>query len=178
MCIFAAKTAKYMIKIVVSDEKLKAAAEAGMDEFMGVFVDAIQDAIGDELTAENMSELNSDQITLVAYHMLREEVMDGGFVQLIHNGYGSFFFHNPFAKAMRQWGIPELAKLMNKARKLYTEHHEEIERDCTEDDFMALFERFPKFDDLDDEFVEAEEEWTEAVALYIDNNIEKFAVVE
>lgn len=40
---------------------------------------------------------------------------------------------------------------------------------------MALFERFPRFDDLDDSFVENEEEWTAAVAAYIDNHIERFA---
>jgi hypothetical protein len=31
---------------------------------------------------------------------------------------------------------------------------------------------------MDDEFVEKEEEWTEQIARYIDNNIEKFAVIQ
>jgi hypothetical protein len=43
---------------------------------------------------------------------------------------------------------------------------------------MALFERFPEFDDLDDQFVENEEAWTEEIAHYIDDNLEKFAVIE
>ena len=42
---------------------------------------------------------------------------------------------------------------------------------------MALFEQYPMFDDLDDEFVEMEEEVTELVARYIDENIENFATV-
>ena len=49
------------------------AAEEGMDAFVGVFTNAIYDSIG-QLTAETMGELNSDQITLLAYQTLRDEV--------------------------------------------------------------------------------------------------------
>lgn len=158
---------------------LRKAAGEGMDAFVGAFVTAIKEAIGGELTSETMSELNSDQITLLAWDVLHEEVMDGGFVQLIHNGYGTFIFKNPFAKALKQlWGMHELSKLIYDAHTLYAKYHEQIKRDCTDDEFMAMFEQFPEFDDMDDEFVEKEEEWTEQIARYIDENIEKFAVIQ
>ena len=166
-----------MVEVRVEDNALRQAAEQGMDEFVGVFVDAINDAIGGELTAESMAQLNSDQITLLAWDVLHEEVMDGGFVQLIHNGYGPFIFKNPFAKAVKLWGMRELSKLVYDAHTLYVKYHEPLEKDCTDDEFMALFEQFPEFDDMDDEFVEKEEAWTEAIARYIDENIEKFASV-
>ena len=54
------------------------------------------------ISADNMGELNSDQITLLGYLMLRDSVMDGGFVELIHNGLGEFIFFNPFGKAVRE----------------------------------------------------------------------------
>ena len=126
-----------MKQVTIQDATLQKAATEGMDAFVGAFVVAIKETIGGELTADTLSELNSDQITLLAWDTLHQEVMDGGFV-----------------------------------------HHEQIERDCTDDEFMALFEQFPEFDDLDDEFVEREEEWTEQVAHYIDEHIEKFANVE
>ena len=91
-----------MVNVVVKEQNLISAANEGMDAFIEVFVDAIKDAIGGELTATNMAELNASQITLLAYHTLREEVMDGGFIQLIHNGYGGFIFLNPFAAMMRR----------------------------------------------------------------------------
>ena len=149
-----------------------------MDAFVGCFVGAIKEAIGGELTAETMAELNSDQVTLLAWDVLHEEVMDGGFVQLIHNGYGPFIFKNPLAKALKLWGLRELSKLIYSAHTLYIKYGEQIERDCTDDEFMALFEQFPEFDDLDDTFVEEEENWTADIAHYIDENIERFANVE
>lgn len=162
----------------VKDSDLRNAASAGMDEFLKVFTDAIMASVGGELTADTMAELNSDQITLLAYDILHNEVMDGGFVQLIYNGYGSFLFRNPFAKAIKGWGIDELASLVKKAGKLYFKYKNEIERECTDDEFMAMFEQYPEFDDLDDLFVENEETWTGMVACYVDEYIERFVTVE
>ena len=167
-----------MIEVKVKDAALREAAMQDMDAFLGVFVDATMEAIGGELTAETMAQLNASQITLLAYNILHEEVMDGGFVQLIHNGYGGFIFDNPFAKVMRDWGLRDLAKMLFAVRKLYKEYGAAIQRVCDDDEFMAMFEQYPEFDDYDDEFVENEEEWTEAVAHYVDEHIEQFATIE
>ncbi len=156
---------------------MQAAAEDGPDQYLKVITDAIMRSIGDELTPKTMSELNSDQITLVAYSILHSEVMDGGFVQLIYNGYGQFFFFNPFAKAVKGWGLEKLATLINRGGRLYRKHRREIEIECSDDEFMEMFERFPMFDDLDDIFVENEEEWTEKVSEYVRAHIERFAEI-
>ena len=167
-----------MKQVTVKDAQLRRVAEEGMDAFVKVFVDAALSAVGGQLTAETLSELNSDQLTLLAWDTLHKEVMDGGFVQLIHNGYGPFIFKNPFAKAVRQWGLRDLSKLVYNAHTLYAQHHEALERDCTDEEFMALFEQYPEFDDLDDEFVEQEEAWTAEIARYVDDHLDRFAVVE
>ena len=167
-----------MKEVIVKDAALQQAAEEGMDAFLQVFVKAIYDAIGGNLTAENMGELNTDQLTLLAWDTLHQEVMDGGFVQLIHNGYGPFIFKNPVAKVLRLWEMRELSKLIYDAHTLWLKHRDIIEKDCTDEEFMALFEQFPDFDDLDDQFVEYEEEWTEDIAHYIDDHLEKFATIQ
>ena len=167
-----------MKEVIISDARLEQAAQQGMDAFVGVFVDSIRQAIGGELTAETMAELNSDQITLLAWDMLHSEVMDGGFVQLIHNGLGPFIFKNPFAKAVRLWGLRDLSKMIYEVHTLWLKYREELEKDCSDEEFMALFERFPEFDDYDDEFVENEEAWTDDIAHYIDDNLEKFATIK
>jgi len=167
-----------MKEVTVKDSALQQAATEGMDAFIRVFTNGIRDAIGGELTAETMAELNADQITLLAWEMLHEEVMDGGFVQLIHNGLGPFIFKNPFAKAVRQWGLRDLSKLVYEAHTLWLKYREEIEKDCSEEEFMAMFERYPEFDDLDDMFIENEEVWTDDIAHYIDDNLEKFATIQ
>jgi hypothetical protein len=167
-----------MTEIIIKDDILQHAAEEGMDAFVDVFTNAILDSIDGQLTAENMSQLNSDQITLLAFHYLHEEVMDGGFVQLIHNGLGAFIYMNPTDKAFREWGIQELFKIINKSHRLYAKYHEDIEKDCSDEDFMAMFEQYAEFDDFDDEFVENEEMFVAKVAHYIDEHIDNFAKIE
>ena len=167
-----------MIQITIKDQDLSRAALEGMDEFLGVFIRALREAIGGELTNENITELNADQVTLLCWDTLHEEVMDGGFIQLIHNGYGPLIFKNPFAKALnKMWGMRELSKRLYEVHTLWLQSREELERDCTDEEFMALFELHPEFDDYDDWFVENEEELTGQVARYVDNNIEKFATI-
>lgn len=166
-----------MIDIYVEDASLAQAAQKGADDFLKTVTLAVRDAIGGTLTADNMSSLNASQITLLAYDILREEVLDGGFVQLIHNGYGGFIFLNPVAKILKMWGLTDLAKILFRGRKLYYEHHEAIERDCTDEEFMALFEQHPEFDDMDDAFVEHEEDWTTGMAEYVDEHLNDFVKV-
>ena len=167
-----------MKQIIVKDSDLSQAALEGMDAFVQVFIDAIREAIGGEPTAETLGELNADQVTLLCWDTLHTEVMDGGFIQLIHNGYGPFIFKNPFAKALnKMWGMRDLSKMIYEVHTLWLENREALERDCTDDEFMALFEQYPQFDDYDDKFVETEEEWTEQIAHYIDDNLEIFATI-
>lgn len=166
-----------MIDVKVKSQFLADAAAEGSDAFLQAVTDAVKTAAGGRLTAEVMAELSVAQTTLWAYSVLREEVMDGGFVQLIYNGYGGFMFENPFARVLKMWGLQALGKLIYEARKLYFVHQAEIERECTDEEFMALFERFPDFDDLDDDFIEHEEEWSEAIAFYVDEHLDDFVKV-
>lgn len=167
-----------MIQITVKDSDLSRAALEGMDAFLGVFIAAIREAIGGEPTAETLQQLNADQVTLLCWDTLHNEVMEGGFIQLIHNGYGPFIFKNPFAKALNKlWGMRQLSKMLYEVHTLWLQTRESIEKDCTDDEFMALYEQYPQFDDYDDMFLENEEEWTGQIAHYVDNNIEKFATI-
>ena len=162
------------MKIKVHDAALAAAAQEGMDAFIQVVVDAAKEFVGGEMTQDTLQILPPDHITLWAYVMLRDELCDGGFIQLIHNGYGPFFFLNPFAKAMRLWGLKDFSKFLYRARELYEEHHEALEREMTDEEFMALYEQYPEFDDLDDEFISQEEDITGQIATYLDDHLLEF----
>ena len=164
--------------VKIKEQDVVAAAQEGSAVFVELFADRTLQTIGGELTAETMASLSADQITLLAYQTLRSEVMEGGFIQLIHNGYGPFIFLNPFAKAMRLWGAHEFSKLVYEGRRLYEKYAEPLTRDCTDEEFMALYEQFEEFDELDDNFIEMEEEVTDMVAHYIDEHIADFAVIE
>ena len=72
----------------------------------------------------------------------------------------------------------EPSKLIYEAHTLWLKHREVIEQDLDEVAFMALFEQFPDFDNLDDQFVEHEEEWVEDIAHYVDDHLDRFVKIE
>lgn len=166
-----------MLEVYVDDEALQKAASEGMDEFITLIHDRIMDAIHGEITPETMSQMNADQITLLAYVILRDEVMNGGFIQLIVNGYGSFIYLNPFAAAMKAWGIDGLRKIISQSHKYYAKNRAALEQDFTMEAFHALYEQYPEFDDFDDAFIENEEDFTADVATYVDEHIDQFVKI-
>lgn len=163
--------------ITVSDVALRRAAEEGMDEFLKVFTDKYLEVTGGKVNAEAMSLLNGYQHTLLGYRVFCEEVSEGGFVQLIQNGYGPYIFLNPFAKAMRLMGVKKFSKLIYEAREVYDAHRKDLERECNDDEFMAMYEQYEVFDELEEQFMEMEEEVTAIVANYVDGHLGFFAQV-
>lgn len=163
--------------ITINDSELADAALSGMDEFLQVFIEAYLKEIGGNLDADNMHLLNGDQHTLLAWHFFSTEMRDGGFVQLIQNGYGGYIFGNPFAKAIKQFGATDLAKLIYKAKEIYDANKEALEKETTEEEFNALYVDFEVFDDLEEIYFEIEEQQTAIIASYVDENIQKFGTI-
>lgn len=167
-----------MNQITVSDADLRKGVEEGMDAFLKVFIDKYLEVTGGKINADTMLLLNGYQHTLLGYHFFREEVMEGGFVQLIQNGYGPYIFDNPFAKAMRMFGAKEFSKLIYEAKKIYDAHRADLEKECTEEEFMAMYEQYEAFDDLEEQYMEEEEQITAQIATYVDEHLDSFAQVQ
>lgn len=163
--------------IQIHESKLIEAAEKGMDEFLKLFTDAYLEALGGDITADNMDRLNGYQHTLLALRFFTEEINEGGFVQLIQNGYGGYLFNNPVAKALRLMGAKGLSKILYKAKEIYNAHQEELERETTEEEFMAMYVDFEQFDELEEKFFYIEEEELALIAHYVDDNLEDFAEI-
>ena len=163
--------------IAVTDKALQAAAQKGTYEFIRVFTSEYQKVLGGDPTAEKMGLLSGEQHTLLAYTIFHDEVIEGGFCQLIQNGYGAYIFDNPFAKVMRLWGAESFSKLVYAAKKIYDAHRQELERERTEEEFMAMYETFEAFDTLEEDYGEMEEEVTDTIAHYVDEHPELFAEI-
>jgi hypothetical protein len=163
--------------IEIGEKALKDAAGNGMESFMRIFVSKYKEVIGDNPKSENMLLLNDSQHTLLAYMFFRDEMLEGGCCQLIQNGYGGYIFDNPFAKEMRLWGLLDFSKLLYQAKKIYDAHRGDLEKERSDEEFMAMYEQYEEFDDLDDAFVEKEHDITELIARYVDEHIEDFAKI-
>ena len=63
------------MKPVVKEESIIKAANEGMDEFINLVADALLESVGGSLDATTMQQLNADQLTVIAYIWMRNEVI-------------------------------------------------------------------------------------------------------
>lgn len=149
-------------------------AKLRMRKFIEDLTDGYKKTLEGEPGPENMHLLTGEQHALLSYRILSDEIMEGGFCQLIQNGYGPYIFDNPFAKAMRLFGAKYLSKLLYKAKEIYDANREDLERERTDDEFMAMYEQYEAFDDLEEEFFLMEEATTIEIAEYVEANFSLF----
>ena len=51
---------------------------------------------------------------------------------------------------MRLWRVGDLSKLVYAAKKVYDSHRDDLERERTDEEFMAMYEQYEAFDELED----------------------------
>jgi len=160
----------------IAKETLDAAWERGSRDYIYAITDAYLQHLDGGLTEYNMDALNANQHALLAYRYILDEVMEGGWIQLIQNGLGNYVLAGPFAMLMKkQWGLEEFGKYIYKVRKEYLAHKKELEAPMSDEEFMALYEQYETMNELGDAFLDDfEEQVTPSVADYVRQNEESF----
>ncbi len=163
-------------KFQITQEELDAAWNASPLDYIEAITDAYLNTLDGQLTEYNMDVLTANQHTLLAYRYILDEVMEGGFIQLIQNGYGPYVLDGPFAMMMKKhWELVDFGKFMYEVKKEYHLHKAELEADLNEEQFMALYEQQEKMNELGDEFLDKYQEIvTPSIADYVRKNEEKF----
>ncbi len=158
----------------IEQQKIETAKSQGSFQLIKVVTDAYLDEINNDFSAEKMSQFNFEQHTLLAYRFFVDEINEGGFIQLIQNGYGAYIFENPFAKSLKLFGAKELSKIIYKAKEIYDTHKTDLQKETTDEEFMAMYVDYEPFDDLEEQFFMIEEQQTDLIAHYVSTHLDKF----
>ena len=154
--------------------------------FIQWLTDGYLAAVGGALTAENMDVLSDAQHAVLCYRYLLDEVMEGGFIQLIQNGYAPYVLDGPFPMMVKkEWGtlvgdgekvMRDFSKLLYEAKKEWHRHEDAFDADMSDEDFMALYEQLEELNELGDDFLDDHQEVvTPLVAQMVMNNINMYA---
>ncbi|MCQ2112861.1 MAG: DMP19 family protein [Bacteroidaceae bacterium] len=123
--------------------------------------DEMIERVGGQLTDDVMDRLSLDEHCLLAYRYLRDEVMEGGWFQLIQNGFGPYILLGPLPMLMKKvWGLKYFGQYLFDVSREYKKNKEELERDKTDEEFMASYEQFETLNEMGDDFLD---EWEEMV---------------
>jgi tetratricopeptide (TPR) repeat protein len=119
---------------------------------------------------------NNSQLTLMAYYFFYEQVSNGGFIQLVQNGYGDFIFNTPFSETIKTWGAEEACEIIEKARIIYEKYEDELKKETTEEEFLELYSEITDFEPLEEDFFEIMKDETETIRRYVEENADDFRV--
>ncbi len=146
------------------------------DEYLELITSKYYDLMKDKNTEWSM--FTEDQLTLHFYMILYNQVQNGGFIQLLWNGYFSYTFETPLIETISEWGAKNTAKILEKIKLDCSKLAEEIADDDKTDLklFSKLYEKYPQFDAFDKEFYD--EDGVDEVKKYVENHLNDFIIIE
>ena len=76
------------------------------------------------------------------------------------------------------FGAKDFSKLIYDAKAIYDANKADLQKERTDEEFMAMYEQYEAFDDLEEQFMDMEEMITATIAEYVDEHLDDFASVE
>ena len=101
------------------------------------------------------------QQVVICFDYVRQQVLAGGFLQLVENNYAILILPLP------QWfiaqGSEEMGRTLDEALQVFLTHREQLTKERTVEEFAQLYTNFPHFEDLDKRFEAAYQPAVQAI---------------
>lgn len=117
-------------------------------------------------------ELTDGQQMLICYDYIQNHVLQGGFIQLIQNGYVNMLV--PMPAWLEVVGDKDMAILIDDALKAYVQNRDILDKETSVEEFATLYEQLPVFAPLDERFVELHPETVNKMLQFATIHIDEF----
>jgi tetratricopeptide (TPR) repeat protein len=145
-------------------------------DYLFEYIDKYEEIVNKYPEGKVTDYLNDSQITLLAYNFLYGQVSNGGFIQLIQNGYGGFIFNTPFTETIKTWGAEKTGVIVEKANIIYDTYKDQLEKETSIEEFSELYKEIKDFEPLEDEFYEIMDYETKIIKKYVEENVNEFEI--
>ena len=147
------------------------------DNYLDLLVEAYEDFASPNAPLAKLDSFTNEAAVLLLFSTLKGQVENGGFIQLIQNGYGPAIFDSPLSHDLTRWGATQTAELLDKARAIYQAHRGYLERPRALSEFSALHKEFTQFEALENHFYDLAASQTASVRAYVAQHLPRFAQV-
>lgn len=135
----------------VKTEDLEAARLAGDESVLwDLFTQPLHEELYKRQDFNFLDDLSEAQQLILSYDYVEMQVLQGGFIQLIQNGYIGLL------PTMPGWldvvGCHDMAKVIDDVLKVYVLNREALDRKTTVEEFAQLYSEFQEFELLDETF--------------------------
>lgn len=120
-----------------------------------------------------LDELSDGQQLMLSFDYIRQQIMQGGFIQLIENGYLGLLPSMP--GWLNNLGDDKMAQVIDDALKVYVLNHEMLDKSNTVEEFAQLYEELKEFEIIDDRFREQHDNTRDKILDFATEHIGDFA---
>lgn len=122
-----------------------------------------------------LDDLSEGQQLLLSYDYVRTQVMQGGFIQLIQNGYVGLLPDMP--GWLYKINAPEMAKTLDDVLKVYVLNRELLDKQTSVEEFALLYQELKEFEEIDDRFTRLNDKTIIKMMEYATAHIDEFATI-
>lgn len=108
--------------------------------------------------------LSPGQELLIRYDYVRMQVLQGGFIQLIQNGYVNLLLSMP--QMLKQVGAEPMGQLLDDVLKVFSLNYEGLSKETSVEEFAKLYEEYTEFEELDARFAQENAATENAIVAY------------
>lgn len=153
------------------------ATESGDDEKLyDLLVQPLHEELYKRQTFDFLDELSWGQQLLLATDYVRMQAGQGGFIQLIQNGYISLLPN--MVEQLQKLGVPQMAQVLDDALKVYVLNREILDKPTTVEEFALLYNELKEFEQIDKRFLQLIEPTTKQMLLYSLSHLDEFIKTE
>lgn len=150
----------------------KAYSDGDLDHVYELLVEPLHVELYKRQTFEFMDELSAGQQLLLAYDYLRTQVVQGGFIQFIQNGYVGLL--PSLIEQLNLVGAKEMADVLDDVLKVYVLNIDQLGKQTTVDEFARLYDEFKEFEQIDSRYAALNLETEKKMLTYAMNNLFDF----
>ena len=160
----------------ITKDELNAADHDAL-QYLFLFADKYSKLISASQDGAIQQQMTLEQNVLLAFVDMDNQISNGGFIQLIENGYGKFVFDTPLSAILNDWGSVKTASILDRARVIYHDKREILEREKTLEEFAKLYQEHPDFEDLEKEYYSVIDSERLVIKQYIETHMASFAKI-
>ena len=147
-----------------------------LDEVTDLFLEDYQLVHNNTENEEVLEYLNDDQLANYLMNTLVNQVNNGGFIQLIQNGYSHQIFNSPFIATIKKWGLDELSELLLRVKEIFLKNEDDLTQEMDSHQFSELYKKYPEFSKHDNTFFAKAQEFILLWSVHILTNKEMFDI--
>jgi hypothetical protein len=143
--------------------------------FYDSLVDPLHEALYLRQSFDFLDDLSEGQQLLLSYDYVRMQVEQGGFIQLIQNGYIGLLLSMP--GWLYNIDDPAMAKLIDDVLKVYVLNREILDKKTSVEEFALLYQELKEFEEIDDRFSKLNKATISNMMQYAVAHINEFATL-